>query len=285
MRRVTGLYRSRSRKEKKLDYALITSQIVFDIDEIVELLEENLDEYVLMEHYIEEQLIESCVLLLEDIEIDYDPDTAGRFFKNRLLNGLLNEEAVDQEFTCLLKNNFATGILINSALLEIEIQDGRIVCLIGNRGELILRTGIESYVISPLFALSFQPDRVDILFNAIVTVLKKNKDKVKTNEASQESFSMVSSVCLMAMAKINELVINNYEIYLSHDEMLLFGLALNLAGEEADKDTQAATRAIMEQIKIYFPEIEHISPESFEPSQKMGKLLEFKKQGHKDEEG
>jgi hypothetical protein len=88
---------------------------------------------------------------------------------------------------------------------------------------------------------------------------------------------MFSGVCLMAMAKINDLPTNNYELNLSHDEMLLFGLALNLAGENGDKDTQAVTRSIMEQIKNYFPEIEHISPESFESPTRMGKILDFKK--------
>jgi hypothetical protein len=257
-----------------LDYSLITSHIIYDIDEIVEMLEENLDEYVLMEHYLEDQLLESSVFLLEDVEIDYDPGDSGRFFKKKYLK----EETEDQEFTYLLKNNFATGIFINGSMVEIEIQDGRIVCLVGGRGELILRTGVESYVISNLFNLSIKQDKGDVLFNTIVKVLKQNKDKIKRNEISQESFSMVSGVCLMAMAKINELAINNYELYLSHDEMLLFGLALNLAGECGDKDTQAAVKSVMEQIKIYFPEIEHISPESFEPSQKMGKLLEFKRQ-------
>jgi len=257
-----------------LDYSLITSNIIYDIDEIVEMLEENLDEYVLMEHYLEDQLLESSVFLLEDVEIDYDPGDSGRFFKKKYLK----EETEDQEFTYLLRNNFATGIFINGAMVEIEIQDGRIVCLVGGRDELILRTGMESYVISHLFNLSIQQDKGDVLFNTIVTVLKQNQDKIKSNEISQESFSMVSGVCLMAMAKINELAINNYELYLSHDEMLLFGLALNLAGECGDKDTQAAARSVMEQIKIYFPEIEHISPESFEPSQKMGKILEFKRQ-------
>ncbi|TEB15482.1 hypothetical protein Psfp_02130 [Pelotomaculum sp. FP] len=260
-------------KGYKLNYSLITSHIIYDVDEIVEMLEENLDEYVLMEHYLEDQLLESSVILLEEVELDYDPGEAGRFFKKNYLK----EEAEDQEFTYLLRNNFPTSIFINGSLVEIEIQDGRIVCLVGDRGELILRTGLESYVISPLFNLYIQPDKGDILFNAIVTVLKQNQDKMKRSEISQESFSMVSGVCLMAMAKINELAVNNYELYLSHDEMLLFGLALNLADEGGDKDTQATTRSVMEQIKIYFPEIEHISPESFEPSQKMGKLLEFKR--------
>lgn len=266
------------RKGYKLDYSLITSHIIYDIDEIIEMLEENLDEYVLLEHYLEDQLLESSVILLEDVEIDYDPGESGRFFKKKYLK----EEAEDLEFTYLLRNNFATGIFINGSMVEIEVQDGRIVCLIGGRGEIILRTGLESYVISNLFNLYIQPDKGDVLFNAIVTVLKQNQDKIKRNEISNESFSMVSGVCLMAMAKINELAINNYELYLSHDEMLLFGLALNLAAEYGDKDTQAAARSVMEQIKIYFPEIEHISPESFEPSQKMGKLLEFKRQDSND---
>lgn len=257
-----------------MDYSLITSHIIYDVDEIVEMLEENLDEYVLMEHYLEDQLLESSVILLEEVEIDYDPGEAGRFFKKKFLK----EEAEDQEFNYLLRNNFATGIFINGSLVEIEIQDGRIVCLVGSRGELILRTGVESYVISPLFYLSIQQDKGEVLFNAIVKVLKQNQNKIKRDEVSHESFSMVSGVCLMAMAKINELAVNNYELYLSHDEMLLFGLALNLAGEIGDKDTQLTAKSVMEQIKNYFPEIEHISPESFEPSQKMGKLLEFKRQ-------
>lgn len=90
---------------------------------------------------------------------------------------------------------------------------------------------------------------------------------------------MISGVCLMALAKINDLPVNNYELNLSHDEMLLFGLALNLARENGDKETQAVIRYVMEQIKGYFPEIEHISPESFETEPKMGKLLDFKKPG------
>lgn len=256
-----------------MNYSLITSHIIYDIDEIVETLEEYLDEYVLMEHYFEDQLLESSVILLEEVEVDYDPGEAARFFKK----SYLKEENQDQDFTSFLRNSFATYILINDSLIEIEIQEGRIVCLIGGRGELILRTGMESYVISPLFNLSIQPGKSEILFNAIVKVLKQNQDKIKRNEISQETFSMISGVCLMAIAKINELAINQYELYLSQDEMLLFGLALNLAAEDGDKDTQATTRSVMEQIKTYFPEIEHISPESFEPSQKMGKLLEFKR--------
>jgi hypothetical protein len=264
---------NRTGKGFKLNYSLITSHIIYDIDEIVETLEENLDEYVLIEHYLEDQLLESSVILIEEVEIDYDPGEASRFFKN----SYLKEETADQEFAYMLRNNFATGIFINGSLIEIEIQDGRIVCLVGSRGELILRTGLESYVISPLFNLSIQPDKGDLLFNAIVKVLKQNQERIKRNEISHESFSMVSGVCLMAIAKINELAVNNYELYLSHDEMLLFGLALNLAGEDGDKNIKATTRSVMEQIKIYFPEIEHISPESFEPSQKMGKLLDFKR--------
>ena len=47
-----------------MDYSLVTNQIVFDIDEIVELLEEYLDEFILLEHYYEDQLLESSIIFL-----------------------------------------------------------------------------------------------------------------------------------------------------------------------------------------------------------------------------
>jgi hypothetical protein len=164
-------------------------------------------------------------------------------------------------------------------MVEIEIQNGQLICLLGSRGELILRTGYESYVFSPLFKLTIQPERTQTLLNAVITILKSNHEEVRKQQLNSESFSMISGVCLMAIAKINELPVNNYELNLSHDEMLLFGLALNLARENGDKETQALTRTIMEQIKTYFPEIEHISPESFETTPRMGTLLDFKKPG------
>lgn len=256
-----------------MDYTLISNQIVFDIDEILEMLEEYLEEYLLLERYFEDQLVESSIIYLEDIEVEYDPGDFSKFFKQKYLK----EEIEDEEFAQLLRNNFASGLFINGSLMEIEIQNGRIVCLVGNRGELILRTGPESYVFSPLFKLSIQPDKAEILLNAVISAFKKNHENITDDKLNAESFSMISGVCLMALAKINELPANNYELNLSHDEMLLFGLALNLAGENGDKETQMVTRLIMEQIKRYFPEIEHISPESFESPPRMGQILDFKK--------
>lgn len=256
-----------------MDYTLISNHMVFDMDEILEMLEEYMEEYVLMEHYFEDQLLESSIIYFEDIEVDYDPGDSSKFFKQKYLK----EDLVDQEFSYLLRNNFATGLFINGSMMEIEIQNGHIVCLVGNRGELILRTGLDSYIISPLFKLVIQSDKVQILLNAIITVFKNNHDEITGGKLNNESFSMISGVCLMAMAKINELPVKNFELNLSHDEMLLFGLALNLARENSDKETQVVTRSIMEQIKAYFPEIEHISPESFEPLPKMGQILDFKK--------
>lgn len=256
-----------------MDYTLISNHIVFDIDEILEMLEEYLEEYLLLERYFEDQLVESSIIYLEDIEVEYDPGDFSKFFKQKYLK----EEIEDEEFAQLLRNSFATGLSINGTLMEIEIHNGRIVCLVGNRGELILRTGPESYVFSPLFKLSIQPDKAEILLNAVMSAFKKNHENITGDKLNVESFSMISGVCLMALAKINELPANNYELNLSHDEMLLFGLALNLAGENGDKETQMVTRLIMEQIKKYFPEIEHISPESFESPPRMGQILDFKK--------
>lgn len=256
-----------------MDYSLISSHIAFDVDEIIEMLEEYIDEYVLLEHYFEDQLLESSIIFLEDIEVDYDPGEFGKFFKQKYLK----DDTEDQEFLYLLRNNFATGLFINGSMLEIEIQNGRIICLVGSRGELILRTGLESYVFSPLFKLVIEPEKARVLLDSLIAVLKKNHTEITGNTINSETFSMVSSVCLMSIAKINELPLNNFELNLSHDEMLLFGLALNLAGENGDKEIKAVTRSVMEQIKIYFPEIEHISPESFEPPPKMGQILDFKK--------
>ena len=256
-----------------MDYTLISNHIVFDIDEILEMLEEYLEEYLLVERYFEDQLVESSIIYLEDIEVEYDPGDFSKYFKQKYLK----EEIEDEEFAQLLRNNFASGLFINGSLMEIEIQNGRIVCLVGNRGELILRTGPESYVFSPLFKLYIQPDKAEILLNAVISAFKKNHENITGDKLNAESFSMISGVCLMALAKINELPANNYELNLSHDEMLLFGLALNLAGENGDKETQMVTRLIMEQIKKYFPEIEHISPESFESPPRMGQILDFKK--------
>lgn len=256
-----------------MDYSLIGNHIVFDIDEIIEMLEEYLEEYLLLERYFEGQLIDSSIIYLEDIEVEYDPGDSSKFFKKKYIK----EELEDDEFSRLLRNSFATALFINGSLMEIEIQDGRIVCLVGNRGELILRTGLDSYVFSPLFKLSIKPDKAKVLLNAVMSAFKKNHENVTGDRLNVESFSMISGVCLMALAKINELPANNYELNLSHDEMLLFGLALNLASENGDRETQMVTRSIMEQIKKYFPEIEHISPESFETPPKMGQIIDFKK--------
>lgn len=259
-----------------MDYSLVSSHIVFDIDEILEMIEEYIEEYLLLEHYFEDQLIESSIIYLEDIEVEYDPGDMGKYFKQKFIQ---NEDE-DQEFSSFLRDTFATSLFINDSQIEIEIQNGRIVCLLGNRGELILRTGLDSYVFSPLFKLSIKPDKAKVLLNAVISAYKKNYENTSDNKSNIESFSMFSGVCLMALAKINELPASGYELNLSHDEMLLFGLALNLAGENADKETLSVTRSIMEQIKNYFPEIEHISPESFEAPPRMGKILDFKKPDH-----
>lgn len=256
-----------------MDYSLVSNHIVFDIDEILEMIEEYMEEYLLLERYFEDQLIESTIIYLEDIEVEYDPGDTGKYLKQKYMqNG--NE---DQEFASFLRNNFATSLYINDSQIEIEIQNGRIICLLGNRGELILRTGLDSFVLSPLFKLFIKPEKARVLLNAVVSAYIKNYENVADDDSNFESYTMFSGVCLMALAKINELPANNYELNLSHDEMLLFGLALNLAGEDADKETLAVTRSIMEQIKKYFPEIEHISPESFESTPRMGKILDFKK--------
>lgn len=262
-----------------MDYSLVSSHIVFDIDEILEMIEEYIEEYLLLEHYFEDQLVESSIIYLEDIEVEYDPGDMGKYFKQKFIQ---NEDE-DQEFSNFLRDTFATSLFINDSQIEIEIQNGRIVCLLGNRGELILRTGLDSYVFSPLFKLSIKPDKAKVLLNAVISAYKNNYENTSDNKSNIESFSMFSGVCLMALAKINELPASGYELNLSHDEMLLFGLALNLAGENADKETLSVTRSIMEQIKNYFPEIEHISPESFESPPRMGKILDFKKPDHPDQ--
>ncbi len=253
-----------------MDYALVNNHIVFDIDEIVEMIEEYIEEFLLLEHYFEDQLIESSIIYLEDIDVEYDPGDTGKYFKQKYIQNETN----DQEFSSFLRNTFATSLFINDSI-EIEIQNGRIVCLLGNRGELILRTGLDSFVFSPLFKLSIEPGQAQVLLKAVVSAYIKNYENVSPE--SIESYSMFSGVCLMALAKINELPTCGYELNLSHDEMLLFGLALNLAGDNADKETLAVTRSIIKQIKRYFPEIEHISPESFETTPRMGKILDFKK--------
>jgi len=256
-----------------LDYSLISNQIIFEMDEIVELLEDFIDEYILIEHYYEEQLIDAQIVYFEDVEIDYGPGEASKFFKQKYLK----DDSVDQDFSSLLRNKFATGLFINGSLIEIEIEGGYMVGFIGSRGELILKTGQDSYILSALFNLRISPDDVPILLNSITGTLKNIHNEINKNSIKNESFAMISGVCLMAISKINELPLNEYELNLTHDEMLLLGLALNLASEDADKETQRVIRAIMEQIKSYFPEIEHISPESFEHSPSMGQLLDFKR--------
>lgn len=256
-----------------MDYTLISSRIIFDIDEIVEMLEELIDEYTLVEHYFEEQLLEAQIIYFEDIELDYDMGEAGRFFNPEYTN----EESDDLDFNALLRNNFASSLYINGSLAEIEIEGGRLVCLVGSRGELILRTGLDSYVFSSLFNLRIPEEDVPLLLNAVMVTLKNIHNEITASKIENESFAMISGVCLMAISKVNELPLNGYELNLSHDEMLLLGLALNISGENADKETQKVIRAIMEQIKAYFPEIEHISPESFEPPPNMGQILDFKR--------
>ncbi len=255
-----------------MDYSLITNYMALEIDDIIEMFDEYIEELILLEHHYGDQLIESSIVFLEDIDVEYDTGEYGKYLKQKYLK----DEQVDQEFLYFLRNNFATGLLINGAT-EIEIQNGRMVCILGNRGELILRTGLDSYVFSPLFKLHIQPNKTHFLLDALIVAFKNNQKDIIGDKINVELFSMISGVCLMAMAKINELPLNNYEINLSHDEMLLFGLALNLAREHGDKETKAVIRSIMKQIKTYFPEIEHISPESFEPQQKMGQILDFKK--------
>ncbi|NLJ76722.1 MAG: hypothetical protein GX325_05630 [Peptococcaceae bacterium] len=253
-----------------MDYSLVSNHIVFDIDEMLEIIEEYIEEYILLEHYFEDQLIESSIVYLEDIEVEYDPGDTIKYLEQKCLQ----QETNDEEFSFFLRNNFATSFFINGSI-EIEIHNNRIVCLLGTRGELILRTGLDSFVLSPLFKLSIKPEETKALLNAIIAAYKKNHETLLPENI--ESYSMFSGVCLMALAKINELPTCGYELNLSHDEMLLFGLALNLASENADKETLSITNGIIKQIKRYFPEIEHISPESFESTPKMGKILDFKK--------
>jgi len=256
-----------------VDYSLVNSRIVFETDDIIEMLEDFIDEYILIEHYYDEQLIEAQIIYFEDIEIDYGPGEAGKFFKQEYID----DDSGDSEFSALLRNNFVTGLFINGSLVEIEIEGGRMVGFVGSRGELILRTGDDSYVFSALYNLRILPADLPMLLNAVIGTLKNIHDEIIKNKIENESFAIISGVCLMAISKINELPLNDYELHLSHDEMLLLGLALNLATENADRETQKIIRSVMEQIKSYFPEIEHISPESFEPPPNMGQLLDFKK--------
>lgn len=256
-----------------MDYSLINCQVVFDVDEIVEMLESLLEEFVLVEHYYGEQLIEAQIIYLEDVEVEYSLGPSGKFFKQKYNK----EEVDDQEFLLFLRNNFATSIYINGSSVEIELENGRIACFVGSRGELILRAGEESFVIASLYSLKIMPQDVPVLLQSIISTLSGIHDEVITDSIEKDTFAMVSGVCLMSISKINELPLNDYLLYLSHDEMLLLGLALNLALENANEKTQAVIRAVMEQIKAYFPEIEHISPESFEPPPSMGQLLDFKR--------
>lgn len=260
---------------------MISSYMTFDIDEILEMLEEYLDKYVLLDHYSEEQLLESNVIFIEDIELECDPGDWSKFF----IKKYLKDEEEDPEFDSFLRNNFVSGIFINGSMIEIELHNGKLIGMIGNRGELILRTGTDSYVFSALFKLLLQPDNAPVLFSSLFSVFLSNHEDRAGGKVSNETFNMVSGVCLMAIAKINDLPLNNYELNLSHDEMLLFGLALNLASERGDKETTKIAGNIMEQIKVYFPEIEHISPESFESPARMGQLLDFKKPGNEKERG
>lgn len=256
-----------------MDYRLVNSRVVFDADDIIEILEDFIDEYVLIEHYYEEQLIDAQIIYFEDVEIDYNPGEAGRFFKPKYLK----DDPGDLDFTALLKNNFTHRILINDSMVEIEIEGGRMVGFVGSRDELILRTGEDSYVFSALFNLKILPADVPMLLNAVIGTLKNVHAEIRKNKIESETFAIISGVCLMAISKINELPLNDYELYLSHDEMLLLGLALNLAMENAEQEMQKKIRSVMEQIKAYFPEIEHISPESFAPPSNMGQILDFKK--------
>ncbi|MDD4170402.1 MAG: hypothetical protein PHD36_09170 [Desulfotomaculaceae bacterium] len=256
-----------------MDYSLISNHIIFDIDEIIEVLEDFIDEYVLIEHYYEDQLMEAHIIYFEDIELDYEVGEAVKYFKKNYVK----EESYDEEFTSLLRNNFASSLFINGSLVEIEIESGRIAGFIGSRGELILRTGLDSYVLSSVFKLTIPPENVPVLLHAVTKALKNIHNEITDSKIEKESFAMVSGVCLMAISKLNELPINEYELNLSHDEMLLLGLALNISAEHADKNTQGVIRSIMGQIKSYFPEIEHISPESFDPPPNMGQILDFKR--------
>lgn len=255
-----------------MDYSLVNSQIVFETDDIIEILEDFIEEYILIEHYFDEQLIEAQIVYFEDVEVDYEAGPAGKFFKTKYVR----EDPEEMEFSYLLRNNFATNLYINGAQVEIELENGRMVGFIGSRGEFILRTGEDSYVFSALYNLKIPAEDVAVLLQAVLGTLSGIHDEVADKSITSESFAMISGVCLMAISKINELPLNNFELYLSHDEMLLLGLALNLANESTDQNTQKIIRSVMEQIKSYFPEIEHISPESFE-APNMGKLLDFKK--------
>ncbi|MCL2766162.1 MAG: hypothetical protein FWD21_00580 [Peptococcaceae bacterium] len=256
-----------------MDYSLINCQVVFEIDEIVEMLESLMEEFVLVEHYYCEQLIEAQILFMEDVEVDYDLGAYSKFFKQKYCK----EDYDDPEFVAFLRNNFATNIFINGTAVEIELENSRVACFVGSRGELILRVDEESFVIASLYSLKIMPKDVPVLLQAIISTLAGIHDEVIASEIENDTFAMVSGVCLMSISKINELPLNDYMLYLSHDEMLLLGLALNLAIENANEKTQTVIRAVMEQIKAYFPEIEHISPESFEPPSHMGQLLDFKK--------
>jgi hypothetical protein len=256
-----------------VDYSLVNSQVVLDIDEIVEMLESLLEEFVLIEHYYAEQLVEAQIIYLEDVEVEFSLGMYSKYFAQKY-----NQENTDDpEFLHFLRNNFATNVYINGSVVEIELENSRLVCFVGGRGELILRTGDESFVISSLYSLTILPQDVPVLLQAVIGTLSGVHDEVISDNIENDTFAMVSGVCLMSISKINELPLNDYILYLSHDEMLLLGLALNLSIENADDKTQAIIRSVMEQIKNYFPEIEHISPESFEPPPHMGQLLDFKK--------
>lgn len=255
-----------------LEYSLITSQIFFDIDEILEILEEYIGDYVLIEHYFEDYLVESKVTFIDNIDIEADIAEYLPYFKQKYSI----ENIKDQRFLNFIRNNFLSFIYINDSMVEIEVHNGKLVCLIGSRGEVILRTGPDSYVFSPLFNIKIKPDKVQILLESLFSVLNNKYQEVIKGMVTNEMYTMSTGVCIMAIAKINELPLNNYELNLSHDEMLLFGLAINLASEYGGKEFHQVAKNIMEQIKDYFPEIEHISPESFE-STKMGKVLDFKR--------
>ncbi|MEG3070708.1 MAG: hypothetical protein RQM92_07745 [Candidatus Syntrophopropionicum ammoniitolerans] len=112
-----------------MDYSLVSNHIVFDIDEMLEIIEEYIEEYILLEHYFEDQLIESSIVYLEDIEVEYDPGDAIRYFEQKCLQ----KDTNDEEFSFFLRNNFATSFFINGSI-EIEIHNNRIVCLFGPGG-------------------------------------------------------------------------------------------------------------------------------------------------------
>ncbi len=255
-----------------MEYSLVTSQIFFNVEEIVEILEEYIGEYVLIEHYFEDYLIETRVLRIDNIDIETDITEYLHYFKQKYSIG----NTKDSKFQSFIRNSFLSYIYINNTMLEIEVHDSKLVCLIGSRGEVILRTGPDSYVFSPLFNIKITPEKVQTLLESLFCVINKKYQELINGKVTNEVYTLSTGVCIMAIAKINELPLNDYELNLSHDEMLLFGLAINLAIEYNGKEIHQIAKNIMEQIKYYFPEIEHISPESFESS-KMGKVLDFKR--------